>query len=135
MSESKSGLPQQLFDFCYRLYLDPVYRYLCFPPEEVADDVDYGKKQFVNAWQALSGKQEHEYPAGMKDALTRVIETVRTLNPVEQNVLLLRYGADLPYRQIAEQVDRSEGACHVIHYRALSEFCERLSQPKEYGNV
>ena len=135
MSKGQSALSQRLFDFCYRLYLDPVYRYICFPPDRVAGEASLSREAFLSIWQALSGMQNDEGAGGMEKALNRVIATVCTLNPVEQDVLLLRYGADLPYRQIAEQVDRSEGACHVIHYRALSEFCERLAQPEDYGHV
>lgn len=135
MSESNPTLSQQLFDFCYSLYLDPIYRYICFPPEEVTRDATFSKEQFVNVWQAVSHERAEVEPSGMKQALARVIETVGALNPVEQTVLLMRYGADLPYKEIAKLVKRSESACHVIHYRALSEFCERLDQRKDYGHV
>lgn len=124
MAESRQLMPQQLFNFCYNLYHDPVYRFLCFPPDKVADEGAPTEEQFLQAWHSLSAPNEKM--SGMQQALARVISTVRTLKPVEQNVLLLRHGGDLPYRQIAEQVDRSTEACQVIHYRALSHFCSRL---------
>lgn len=125
MAETGHPLPQQLFDFCYNLYLDPVYRFLCFPPDKVADEGAPTEEQFLQAWRSLSGTAEKM--SGMQQALARVISSVRALKPVEQNVLLLRQGGDLPYRLIAERVDRSSEAVQVIHYRALSHFCSRLN--------
>ena len=117
---------QQLFEFCYKLYLDPIYHYICFATDERPNG-RLTKEQFAHAWQTLSGSRAATEIEAVRAALTRVIDTMRALSPVEQNVLLLRYGSELPYAQIAEQVQRSAEACHVIHYRALSEFCDRLN--------
>ena len=126
MPES-TALGQQLFDFCYNLYLDPVYRHICFPADQAEAESALSREDFVREWHALSGATPEGEMGGVGEALIRVIHTVRDMKPVERNVLLLRHGSDLPYAQIAERVERSKEACQVIHFRALSEFCDRFN--------
>ena len=125
----RSTQARLLFDFCYSLYLDPVYRHICFP-QDIASEASLTREQFADAWASLSGPAVKTGSERVEAALSRVLLTVRKLKPVERNVLILRLGSDLPYAQIAEHVARSAEACQVIHYRALSEFCDRLNSDK-----
>jgi DNA-directed RNA polymerase specialized sigma24 family protein len=131
----RNNQTEQLFEFCYSLYVDPIYRHICFP-QDVGTKTPLTREEFAQLWEERSGVDDAT--AGVEEALSRVIHTVGKLTPVERRVLILRQGVDLPYAQIAERVARSEDACHVIHYRALSEFCDRLNNQeyvREYAHA
>ena len=54
---------------------------------------------------------------------------VAELPPDQQRVLLLRFGGDLRNREIAELMDRSEGAVKLLTFRALTALRHRLGAP------
>jgi RNA polymerase sigma-70 factor (ECF subfamily) len=66
------------------------------------------------------GHPSVEETVARKENLARLVRAVRALGEVEQSVLLLRFVEQLPYREVAQIVDKSEGACRVIQYRALA---------------
>jgi len=79
-----------------------------------------------------------EPPAGAapgdleEDALRRLTITaaVATLDGRDQELLALRYGADLTARQIGEQMDLRTNAVEVALHRALERLRETLEQPQ-----
>lgn len=71
-----------------------------------------------------------EEMVGTKQAVARAVQAVHRLDQLEQSVLLLRFVEQLPYREIAEIVGKSEGACRVIQYRALSTLRDLLEEEK-----
>lgn len=68
-----------------------------------------------------------------KQEVNQAVQAVRELDHVEQTVLLLRFVEQLSYREIAEIVDKSEGACRVIQYRALSTLRDLLKEENVDG--
>lgn len=68
-----------------------------------------------------------------QEEVNRAVQAVRELDHVEQTILLLRFVEQLPYQEIAEIVDKSEGACRVIQYRALRALRDLLQQEKADG--
>jgi len=71
-----------------------------------------------------------EEMVGKKQAVARAVNAVNRLSQLEQSVLLLRFVEQLPYREIAEIVGKSEGACRVIQYRALGTLRDLLEEEK-----
>lgn len=69
-----------------------------------------------------------EEVVGTKQAMARAVEAVRKLDPLSQSVLILRFVEQLSYREIGKIVDKSEGACRVIQYRALSTLRDLLKE-------
>lgn len=71
-----------------------------------------------------------EEMVGTKQAVARAVQAVHRLGQLEQSVLLLRFVEQLSYREIAQVVGKSEGACRVIQYRALAALRELLEEEK-----
>ena len=55
-----------------------------------------------------------------------LLGAIKTLGAVEQDILIMRFVEDLPHKEIAEAVGRSEGAVKVIQHRALRKLKEAL---------
>lgn len=53
-----------------------------------------------------------------------LLESIRKLKEVEQEVLMMRYVEDMPHREIGEAIGKSEGAVKVIAHRALKNLKE-----------
>ncbi|PIR98300.1 MAG: hypothetical protein COT89_00205 [Candidatus Colwellbacteria bacterium CG10_big_fil_rev_8_21_14_0_10_42_22] len=51
---------------------------------------------------------------------------IQTLKDVEQDVLIMRFVEDLTHQEVAEAVDKTEGAVKVIQHRALKKLKENL---------
>jgi RNA polymerase sigma factor (sigma-70 family) len=79
-----------------------------------------------------------EPPAGAapgdleEEALRRLTirEAVATLDGRDQDLVALRYGADLTARQIGEQMDLRTNAVEVALHRALERLRDTLEQPR-----
>lgn len=55
-----------------------------------------------------------------------LLEAIKTLKEIEQDVLIMRFVEDLPHQEIAAAVDKTEGAVKVIQHRALKKLKEIL---------
>ncbi len=55
----------------------------------------------------------------MREDHARLLAAVKLLAPHEQEILALKFGAELTNRQIAQLVGRSESSVGVILYRGL----------------
>jgi len=49
-----------------------------------------------------------------------------TMSDDEQTLLTLRFTEDMPYQDIADILDKSEGACRVLQHRALKKLAQKL---------
>ena len=75
------------------------------------------------ASRARSPEQRLEERAG-KEALR---EALAELTPEQQDVLALRFGYGLPIRDVAETVNKSEGAVKMLQVRAIAALTRRLA--------
>jgi RNA polymerase sigma-70 factor (ECF subfamily) len=71
-----------------------------------------------DAWD-LSGDDDIERDADLKERLVKVQEYIQKLEPVQRDVVLLRVWQDLSYAQIAAIVGKSPENCKVIFSRAV----------------
>ncbi len=55
-----------------------------------------------------------------------LLEAMKTLKEIEQDILIMRFVEDLPHQEIAAAVDKTEGAVKVIQHRALKKLKEAL---------
>ena len=55
-----------------------------------------------------------------------LLEAMKALKEVEQDILIMRFVEDLPHQEIAKAVDKTEGAVKVIQHRALKKLKEAL---------
>lgn len=53
--------------------------------------------------------------------LEKILAAVRHLNHDQQDVLLMRFVEDLSHQEIAQTLEKSEGAVRLIQHRALNE--------------
>lgn len=53
-----------------------------------------------------------------------LLVSIRKLNEIEQEVLIMRFVDDLPHKEIGEIIGKSEGAVKVISHRALKSLKE-----------
>lgn len=58
----------------------------------------------------------------------KFLELVKKLSPDEQTVLKLKFFDDLPNKEIAKILNKSEGAIRVIQHRAISELKNLIDQ-------
>ncbi|MDX1663327.1 MAG: sigma-70 family RNA polymerase sigma factor [Candidatus Promineifilaceae bacterium] len=79
--------------------------------------------------QVEPGPPSVEEQAGLLRSTERLAEAVSRLEPLEQNVIILRFVEGLSHREVGAIVDRSEGACRVIQHRALAALRELLKRP------
>ncbi len=59
------------------------------------------------------------------DQLRRVLQIIASLSPEQQDVIALRFRAELPYNDIAQVMGKREPAVKMLAYRALSEIRRR----------
>lgn len=57
-------------------------------------------------------------------SLERILNAIRNLNHDQQDVLLMRFVEDLSHQEIAQALEKSEGAVRLIQHRALNELKE-----------
>ena len=80
--------------------------------------------------QVEPGPPSVEEQAGLRRATERLAQAVARLDPLEQNVIILRFVEGLSHREVGEIVDKSEGACRVIQHRALAALRALLTHPE-----
>lgn len=59
-----------------------------------------------------------------------VLVAIKGLNAVEQDVLIMRFIEDMPHKEVAKAVDKSESAVKVIQHRALKKLKIELSKKR-----
>jgi RNA polymerase sigma-70 factor (ECF subfamily) len=66
---------------------------------------------------------------------SRLRTALQALSEDYQNVLILRFMRDLPYAEVADIMDRSEGAVRVMQHRALKSLAAELTKfdNSDYG--
>lgn len=62
------------------------------------------------------------------DTRSHITRAVSALTPDQQEVVLLRFGADLPLKEIAGIVGKSEGAVKALLFRALQTLRDQLDR-------
>lgn len=67
----------------------------------------------------------HDHAAVLAEE--RVTELLADLTPDQREVLLLRVVADLPVREVARVMERTEGAVKLLQHRALEALRKKLS--------
>jgi RNA polymerase sigma-70 factor (ECF subfamily) len=67
----------------------------------------------------------------MRLRMEEVFRGVRTLRSDYQDVVLMRFVEDLSLKEIAEALDKSEGAIKLMQHRAMQELKKILGQPAD----
>mgnify|MGYP001620193080 FL=1 len=62
-----------------------------------------------------------------------LVESIKKLKEVEQDVIVMRFVEDLPLKDIAEAIGKSEGAVKVIQHRAIKNLKHIVENKKENG--
>ena len=61
-----------------------------------------------------------------KRELSRLVRGVARLSDEKQELIILRFVEGLPHAQVAEILNKTEGACRVMQHRALAELSDIL---------
>jgi len=59
-----------------------------------------------------------------------LIKSLKQLKEIEQEVLIMRFVEDLPLKEVAKVIDKSEGAVKLIQHRAINNLKEIVSNKK-----
>ncbi|MGH9117962.1 MAG: RNA polymerase sigma factor, partial [Acidimicrobiales bacterium] len=89
--------------------------------------VDDRRRSAVRSRQAVSTPAllaAHDRPAGLDIDLVRALEE---LTPLQRDVVLLRFVADLPLHEVARILRRRVGAIKALQSRGLNQLGHRLS--------
>lgn len=71
-------------------------------------------------------------PAAMQMGMDKIFEidkvrqAIKGLDPIYQDVIMMRFVEDLPIREVAQVLDKSEGAIKLIQHRAMKKLKEIL---------
>ena len=71
--------------------------------------------------------EHHEERVDHRLELGTVMVAIQTLKPEYQDVLIMRFIEDLPIRDVAHAIEKSEGAVKLIQHRAIRELKKILS--------
>lgn len=110
-----SSLRTWLFTICKRLVLDRKRS-----EKRRRDRVELDEGHAVVGYDALDGIVAEE-------TARRVQEAVGRLTPLQRQVFTLRVTEGLPYNEIAQLVESTEGACRVHYHNAMKAIKESLS--------
>ena len=79
-------------------------------------------------FQVELGSPSVEEEAGTRQAIEHLTRALDRLEPLEQDVIVLRFVEGLSHREVGAIVDKSEGACRVIQHRALAALRELMKR-------
>lgn len=68
-----------------------------------------------------------QFELSMKMELEKVRRGIAKLKPEYQDIIILRFIEDLPLKEVAEIVEKTEGAVKLMQHRAIKELKELLS--------
>jgi len=69
----------------------------------------------------LSDKEDIERDSEYKDQLEKVEKYLKNLKPEQREIILMRVWQDIPYKEIAEIIGKSEANCKMIFSRAINQ--------------
>src|SRR3989344_1117114 len=64
-----------------------------------------------------------------------IVFALRKLEPDQQNVLIMTFIDDLPNKEIAKILDKSEGAIRVVQHRALKQLKKYVDESKSHSTT
>lgn len=76
----------------------------------------------------LRSEESPKAAAELKMEWEALLASMKKLKDIEQDVLIMRFIEDMPYREIGKIVGKSEGAVKVIQHRALKNL-KKLVEP------
>ncbi|MBN2443036.1 MAG: sigma-70 family RNA polymerase sigma factor [Spirochaetales bacterium] len=75
----------------------------------------------------LAGKQNIELDSENKEQLEELREVLKKLPSEQRDILILRIWQDLSYKEIANIIGKSEGACKMMFSRIIAKLRKELS--------
>ncbi len=75
-------------------------------------------------------EEDVESEAEKKIALSKILEHLKILKEVEEDVLIMRFVNDMPIKEVAATLGKTEGAVKLIQNRALKNLKESISKEK-----
>ena len=104
---------------------------------EIKDCADFHRRQRRDADREVAVDDDAPIPALTRSALSRVIldeeatrveAALEALDPLHREVILLRKFEELPFREIAQRLGKSEDACRMLLVRAMTALTLRLAE-------
>jgi len=77
----------------------------------------------------IGAEEDHAKDMDNREAARKVLRHLKTFSPDQQEIVKLRVWDELSYREIAEIVGKSEGACKVAFSRALARLQKEVTLP------
>jgi RNA polymerase sigma-70 factor (ECF subfamily) len=104
---------------------------------EIRDRADYQQRQRRDAAREVPMPDDAPFRAPVRSALSEVIlneealelETaLEELSPAHRDIILLRKFEELPFREIARRLGKSDDACRMLLARAMTALTLKLSE-------
>jgi RNA polymerase sigma-70 factor (ECF subfamily) len=104
---------------------------------EIVDRADYHQRQRRDAGRESPIDDHHDLRARTRSILSRVIldeqaaaleQALETLGDAHREIILLRKFEDLPFREIAVRLGKSEDACRMLLARAMTALTLALAE-------
>lgn len=83
------------------------------------------------AQEALGASDTTEQEIAIKFDITRVMETLNSLNQEQQDIVLMRFVQELSHKEIAKAIGKTQGAVRIIQMRALKKIKKAMEKSYE----
>lgn len=104
------GLP--ITSWLYKIAHNKVVDY--YRTRRFTANIDEIPEEILNITQGDGQEQ-----AGQRIAIEKVFEALRSLPEDQQNVVIMRFVEELPHKNIAQVLGKSEGTIRVLQHRAI----------------
>lgn len=86
------------------------------------------KKDNISIEDVWNLREEKDWEGDLdtKNKLEEVKKIIKNLDPRQQEIILMRVWEEIPYREIAQILGKSEGSCKMAFSRAIKELKEQM---------
>ena len=78
--------------------------------------------------EALISRPRFAEDLDLADNIKHAMSAISTLKPEEQQVIMMRFIEDIPIKNVARSLEKSEGAIKLIQYRAMAKLRKILGK-------
>ncbi len=118
-SKNPNYKPDNLRAYLYKIASNLIFDYFKNNPKNILLD----SEQALDFYKNLN---QYNISDNSMGEISYVVKALNSLIASQKEVLIFRYVEDLPYKDIATIMDKTEGALRVLHNRAIENLRKKL---------